>query len=471
MSYTSDLDPLVLAAVESATPSVGHAPRPVDPTAGPTQLSSKHPNAVNYAISAGGVLVGVAFITTFALICRWRKRRRQRALDSEIDERIREKSLSRLEASRTHGSLAKLPAAALAADSVYSHSLPRLTGPSHSGLSNADTVPGVRQTCIRSSGQRLPCGCPGCLTPAGMSNHPHSGSESVSGSTSRSSSPHPTIRYSPFSTSRQPSRPAVVVSSVRSSSSASSTRGRRSRRTDENAHRAASVRTPPTRASSPYPRPWDLDTAVVPQTYRRGVGVGIMVATRAGSLGCPSPVPSTPSLAFSTPRIGSSHAGSPALSLSDDAGATTLSPITFSPSTPRQPASPTHPRSSVDQASSLGRLDTPLVHMQVSPLIQEWSSPAVPPRANFSPAQSSATIDHWETPNQSMSDAQDHAATSHVPKSVGTTALLPDPMREEQGQKWFTDVDWYGTEGPLACFDQPASTDYSTGSWHMSGRA
>ena len=55
--------------------------------------------------------------------------------------------------------------------------------------------------------------------------------------------------------------------------------------------------------------------------------MGIVVATTAGTLGCPSPALTTPSLGFSTPRTGTSTSGSPALSLSDDSAATTLNPI------------------------------------------------------------------------------------------------------------------------------------------------
>ncbi|KAI0752969.1 hypothetical protein C8Q80DRAFT_1267424 [Daedaleopsis nitida] len=457
---TIDTGGAVFAASNAADPSsasIDHAPRPVDPSAGPVQLSPKHPNLVNYAISAGGVLIGVAFITTFALICRWRKRRRQRALDDEIDGRIRDKSLSRLEANRTH-SVAKLPAAALSNDQLVIHPLPNLTSTAISPRAAGDrTVPRARQACIRSTDQRLPCGCPDCLVLAGSS--------SLATSTSTSAHAHRTVRYtSSFSSTRFPRIAAAISPRSTPRSTATRARGnytsnpRAHRRTDENTHRVASTRTSSPRFVPPDAT-WagDMRASTVAQApaHMTGVGMGLVVAASAGSLGC-SPIPATPPLVFATPWM----AGSPAFSLSDDAGATTLTPTASRTSCAGQRQSFADPNSSVELAASLGRLGYPLAHMTVaSPtrkdeIVGTSSGSSCP--SPSSPATPPASIHHWHKPSLTVADDHNLFKTPDPSRTpIGSSVpLLPLPVHEEEhGQKWFTDVDWDGADSPLACFD------------------
>ncbi len=413
----------------AAPPPIGHMPRPPNPSDGPTQLSPKHANVVNYAISAGGVVLGVALITTFALMCRWRRQRRQRALDDRIDDRIREKTLSRLEANRTH-SLAKLPAAALASEQSVLRPLPRLTS-AHSAYSSEESLPRPRQTCIRSADQRLPCGCPDCVVFARSSTLAPSLSGSAIASAAAVSSPHGTSSH------RQPRGrhsmlpPGLRVLSLDSSAS------RAQRRTDENVHRAVSIRTPSPRVVSPFEYySAGFDRSAPPgSAYSPGttVGMGIMVATRTSALGCASPAPS---LGFSTPLC-----GSPAPSLSDDAGATTLNPIVV-----LDHESAAHLNSPVDLAASRGHL----AHMHVSPLVQDAAagadSPVCAVSVYESPLSSPATITQAHFSRVTPGAGTGTAKGSELPFSPRADG------EEKKQQVWFTDVVWYhGDDGPSAC--------------------
>ncbi|KAI0687802.1 hypothetical protein C8T65DRAFT_746947 [Cerioporus squamosus] len=407
----------------AAPAPVGHMPHPPNPSDGPMQLSAKHPNVVNYAISAGGVVLGIALITTFALICRWRRRRRQRALDEHIDARIREKTLSRLEANRTH-SLSKLPAAALASEQSVLRPLPRLSA--HSANSSEESLPRPRQACIRSSDQRLPCGCPDCVVFARSSTLAPSLSGSALATADAEGNAHGTLRHS--SSHRQPRAVSAFVRGRHSPLpppglrvlSLGPSASRAQRRTDENVHRAASVRTPSPRVASPFDYSAALDrsasSSLVPTaTYSRGttVGMGIMVAARTSAFACPSPAPATPPLGFSTPRTGTSLAGSPAPSLSDNAGATTLNPIV-----------------SVDVAASRGHLGSSLAHMQVSPLVQD----AVGSPISAEPSLS-GVVPETET-----------VKASELPFS-------PRADGGEEEKQWLTEADWFGPGGPLDGFE------------------
>lgn len=452
----------VAAAAESVPPPppVEHMPHPHKPGDPPPELSAKHPHVVNYAISAGGVVLGVALITTFALICRWRKRRRQRALDDEIDERIREKTLSRLEANRTD-SLSKLPAAALASQQSVLRPLPLLLPyrGAHSANSSAETLPRPRQTCVRTSDQRLSCGCSNCVVFA----HSSTLAPSASGSALAT-----LASFNKGTVRRSPRQPRSVSSYARGRQyphhsglrafSLGSAAPRTQRHTDENIHRAASTRTPSPRVAPLYDYTPALEQSAN-GTHTRGIGIGIMTATNtAGSLGCPSPALTTPSLGFSTPRTGSSAAGSPALSLSNDAGATTLNPIVIVedeherlPSAGNSPAAD-RSLSSVDVCASRGHLGPSLAHMHVSPLVQDGAgSPAASvyasPRSSSSGASSpqALSIQHCNKPR--ISDVlPDTIKTGEMPFS-------PRAEGERQQQGWFTEVDWFGADGPLACYE------------------
>ncbi|KAI0799989.1 hypothetical protein C8Q74DRAFT_1233669 [Fomes fomentarius] len=184
-----------------------------------------------------------------------------------------------------------------------------------------------------------------------------------------------------------------------------------------------------------------------------------MVATTTGFLGCPSPTPTTPSLVFSTPRMDSPYAPAPVNALSDDAGATTHSPMALDTPTFDHTQSPATP-SSVDHAASLGLLGSHApAHMHLSPLAQECA-----PRSSLTP-DCPASVDYWQTPNQTMTTIEEleHAKSYGDSTSAAAAMALSAPVREgEQDQKWFTDVDWYGAESPLACFDQPQSSGYAS---------
>ncbi|RPD52931.1 hypothetical protein L227DRAFT_581791 [Lentinus tigrinus ALCF2SS1-6] len=291
---------------------------------------------------------------------------------------------------------------------------------------------------MRASDQRLPCGCPDCVVFA------RSSTLAPSVSASALASIHATVRHSPshrqprsvssFVRGRHsPHRSALRPLSLGSSASQSQ------RRTDENMHRAASIRSPSPRVASPYDYTHAFGRSAA-STYPRGagvgVGMGIMVAATTGSLGCPSPAPTTPSLGFSTPRTGTSLSGSPAPSLSDDAGATTLNPIVISDGhehdsehSPSAASSATiRPFASVDASVSRGHLELgpSLAHMQVSPLVQDNTA--------GSPAPSISGV----TPSQIKS---------------GDIPFSPRAEGEQQQQGWFTEVDWFGVDGPLACYE------------------
>ncbi|RDX42296.1 hypothetical protein OH76DRAFT_1411311 [Lentinus brumalis] len=377
-------------------------------------------------------------------MCRWHRRRRRRALDNRIDDRIREKTLSRLEANRTH-SLAKLPAAALASEQSVLRPLPRLTG-AHSAYSSEESLPRPRQTCIRSADQRLPCGCPDCVVFARSSTLAPSLSGSAIASAAAVSSTHGTSSH------RQPRGrhsmlpPGLRVLSLDSSAS------RAQRRTDENVHRAASIRTPSPRVVSPfeyYSASAGFDRSAPPgSAYSPGttVGMGIMVATHTSALGCPSPALTTPSLGFSTPLC-----GSPAPSLSDDAGATTLNPIVEQ----ERSAAAANLNSPVDVAATRGHLGSSLAHMHVSPLVHDAAAAAGIPVSTSavsvyeSPLSSPATITQAHFSKVTPGAGTGTAKGSELPFSPRADG---EDEKQQQKQVWFTDVVWYhGDDGPSAC--------------------
>ena len=185
----------------------------------------------------------------------------------------------------------------------------------------------------------------------------------------------------------------------------------------------------------------------------------MIVATSAGSLGSPA----TPSLGFYTPRLGGSLAGSPALS--DDAGATTRSPTVYSPSPLEHAHTPVGPvSSSLDLAASRGRLDHCITHMQVSPLIHDGSD-STPSQPAASPA-SPQIIQHWHKPSLSSASAARYCEGPNL-DTYDTVVPPPPACHDDQGQKWFTEVDWFGADGPLAGLDQPVA---QYGGWSVSER-
>ncbi|KAI0672590.1 hypothetical protein C8Q78DRAFT_990973 [Trametes maxima] len=492
--------------------AIGHMQHhsPTDP---PTQLSSSHPNIVNFAISAGGVLVGLAIIGAFALVLRCRKRRRQRVLDAQIDARIDEKTIARMAASRAT-SVAKIPTVGRAANQSGPHPMPLLTAgrtsSSSTVVSSTTPLPRARSTCIRASDQRLPCGCPDCLllrtrpaflpgssttasssrpgsisSPAQTSStrfNPISGRVSRASTTTPSASPRTAYATHPRTGNRTP------ISTPRQSASP-----RTRPHNDENAHRAAAIRTNPL----PSPRTLEWDGAWTPATTgialpatTRGIGIGIMTATSTGALGAHFPPPASVSFADAdsarirttsgsggqTPTTGrpASVYGSPALSLtfSDDAGATSLG----CPSPHSVLATPP-PQLSLGSLGTLGSLGrtassgsgfgfsgsfsrsntgaslatthagssrivsgnggTSLAHMQVSPVA---GSPDV---AFASPQLARPTLTH------------------RSPKAAGKQPGAP-PSRGN-GETWFTDVDWLADDGPLAlaqCDRDPPPSAY-----------
>ncbi|KAH9891225.1 hypothetical protein C8Q73DRAFT_703341 [Cubamyces lactineus] len=494
-----------VAGPPTPTQSVGHLPH-VNPTAPATQLSKTHPNIVNYAISAGGVLLGLVIIGGFALIIRCKKRRQKRTLDAQIDARIHEETLSRMAAHSRMQSPAKMRTAATARGQSVAHPMPLLTAQrtSSTAYSSTETLPRTRSACIRASDQRLPCGCPDCLVlNCAASASPYAGSLAATpgtgsgtplsrhGSTLRTpaGSPHSAVRYT-YASSRFPrvspsSRGSPVVTAgphrgPYSPAQGTPPNGSRSRHVhnDENAHREDAIRTHPSPRADLAPREWDTWATSTAGghfgstlTYPRGVGMGIITATSTGTLGCPSPM--VPSLAFFTPQSFGSALGSPALSLSDDAGATIIPPCTPPPqvslgslgtlgSLTRTGASfaRSGTASSIGSTSKLGvhpSLDAVLLsghagtgsgraisngdnlaHMNVSPDVGQqhgavYASPYVSPRLTspgFSVHAYSGT----------------HGTTSKQRPPQGPNAQHDAGNAE----KWFTEVDWFADDGPLA---------------------
>ncbi|KAI9065572.1 hypothetical protein FKP32DRAFT_1674690 [Trametes sanguinea] len=498
------------------TQSIGHL-KHVNPTAGPTQLSKTHPNIVNYAISAGGVLLGLALIGGFALILRCNRRRRKRLLDAEIDARIHEKTLARmaLSGSRTQ-SLAKMPHAAMSRNPSVVYPMPLLTaGRASTANSSTETlaVPRARATCIRASDQRLPCGCPDCVvvTRAALLRDGSSGG-SGSGSTRLGSgvrgsllNPHPAVRYSTAgsrfarssSSPRKSSGHRVAVGSQRTAHSPTAGRSPyarpRTSRNDENAYRTDSPPAEPNDTRADHLRSeWATSFAVashsgVPLGYKRGIGMGIITATTTGALGCPSPA--TPSLVFTPQAVGSAF-GSPALSLSDDAGATSISPGTppqvslgslgtlgslsraggsFARSGTGSSLGTTGKvmdvGSSLDLAVSRGYLGSgsggSLAHLQVSPHVAIGSPvQGTPASPHLSPelAYGSTSADPYAPPRTSTSNMQ------KIPQQDVQT----DVAGGGEG-KWFTEVDWFAEDGPinLSYYEQPNAVSASQASGYV----
>ncbi|KAL7285918.1 hypothetical protein ACG7TL_001029 [Trametes sanguinea] len=507
------------SAIGAPTPtqSIGHL-KHINPTAGPTQLSKTHPNIVNYAISAGGVLLGLALIGGFALILRCNRRRRKRLLDAEIDARIHEKTLARmaLSGSRTQ-SLAKMPNAAMSRNQSVVYPMPLLTaGRSSTANSSTETlaVPRARATCIRASDQRLPCGCPDCvvLTRAallrdGSSGGSGSGLPGRLGPGLRGSllNPHPAVRYSYAS-----SRFSRISSSPRNSSGHrvavgpqrgvhSPTAGRspyarpRTPRNDENAYRTDSPHEEPDTRADHLRSEWATSFAVashsgVPLGYKRGIGMGIITATTTGALGCPSPA--TPSLVFTPQAVGSAF-GSPALSLSDDAGATSIALGTppqvslgslgtlgslartggsFARSGTGSSLGASGKMdggSSLDLAVSRGYLGSAsggsLAHMHVSP-----------PVAMGSPAQGTPAAPHLSPELAYGNTSADPYAPRRTSTGLTQKVAQQDVMVHADGAgdnegKWFTEVDWFAEDGPinLSYYEQPNSHSASQASGYV----
>ncbi|KAI0358851.1 hypothetical protein OH77DRAFT_1420342 [Trametes cingulata] len=499
------------SSTPTPTQSIGHLTH-INPTAGPTELSKTHPNIVNYAISAGGVLLGIAFIGAFVLFRRCNKRRKQDAIDAQIDARIHEndQAISRMTmaASRTQ-SLAKLPNAALLRGQSAVHPMPLLTAgnaASASTNSSTSTLPCTQVTCVRRSDLRLSCGCSDCLTVVRASAAAGGALvNSVPGTSANVSSPsesgpqtpaaHPTMRYLslPFANTRT-SRTVGIPTFVRSSSSsragtaASRGAGRPPRRgsnpppsttdrghtpivprthveTDENAHREASIRVRTPTETNTFG--WDTVgvsslgvTPGAPLSWPHGVGIGIMTATTTGALGCPSPA--TPSMGFSTPGISGSAFGSPALSLSDDAGATTFSPR----SPPHLSLGSLGTMGSLGAGGSFTRSGTGSSIGLAGRKIQPSFNGAIPLDDML------ANLAHMHvSPHMVTSDSEGVFAAGSTPISprfavrvdtvrAGSStswgkAATMQPTRAE-GEKWFTDVDWFAEDGPLAL----ASYDY-----------
>ncbi|KAI0369879.1 hypothetical protein BV20DRAFT_967205 [Pilatotrama ljubarskyi] len=502
------------SSTPTPTQSIGHL-KHINPTAGPTELSKTHPNIVNYAISAGGVLLGIAFIGAFVLFRRCNRRRKQDALDVQIDARIHENdrvvSRMTMAASRTQ-SLAKLPNAALMRDQSAVHPMPLLTaGNSASASTNSSTstLPCTQVTCVRGSDLRLSCGCGDCLALVRVSvatgalrssssspgSSAHASSTLGSGSGPQAAVGHPTMRYLslPFTNTRT-TRTLGLPTFVRSSSSsrAGTTLGRNngpSRQTsqtgpdttprghlstsargqiqnDENAHRDASIRVRTPTENNTFG--WDTVgmpsfglTSSGPLSWTHGVGIGIMTATSTGALGCPSPA--TPSLVFSTPGTTGSAFGSPALSLSDDAGATILSPRSpphlslgsmgtlgslgaggsFTRSGTGSSVGTSgrkNPFSPLSGTVSAAYLGNDLAHMHVSP--------------HMAGSESEGIFAAGSTPVSPQLAVRD-CATDVGPSSSFKAATM-QPVRGK-GEKWFTDVDWFAEDGPLALasYEQP----------------
>ncbi|KAI0656763.1 hypothetical protein C8Q70DRAFT_1008460 [Cubamyces menziesii] len=507
-----------VADTSTPTPTVGHLPH-VNPTAPATQLSKTHPNIVNYAISAGGVLLGLAIIGVFALIIRCKKGRKKRALDAQIDARIHEETLSRMAAASRMQSPAKMRPAAVTRGLSVAHPMPLMTAQrtSSTAYSSTETLPRTRSVCIRASDQRLPCGCPDCLVLTRTASvAPHVGSPAASsgagsgtplsrhGSTLRTpGSPHSAVRYA-YASSRLP---RVSPSSVRGTGSPGTTVGPRrgpyspaqrtsptsSRprhiRNDENAHREDAIRTHPSPRAHITHREWDTWATSAAGaysgttlTYPRGVGMGIMTATSTGTLGCPSPM--APSLAYSTPRMIGSALGSPALSLSDDAGITTISPCTPPPqvslgslgtlgSLTRTGASfaRSGTASSIGSTSKMNvqpSLDIVLssgyagassghgtsngdnlAHMHVSPDVgQKLEAVYVSPRVSPQLASSPSLGERVYTGGHGATSKQRSPQEPNAQHDTGSA------------EKWFTEVDWFADDGPLplSCYEQKPST-------------
>ncbi len=182
------------------TEAIGHLQHS-NPTDGPTQLSKTHPNIVNYAISAGCVLCGVAFIAIVLLLRRCSSRRKQDVLDAQIDARLHENTaaVSRMTmaASRTQ-SLAKLPNAALPR---YPSMRPLAPARTTSTNSSTSTLVGAREFSTYPEGTALAH----TTAVSGVDASTRSPSRTAApgyGFASRMHLPQPGGRYAPFVSSR-----------------------------------------------------------------------------------------------------------------------------------------------------------------------------------------------------------------------------------------------------------------------------
>ena len=417
---------------------------------------SSPPSVVIYAVSAGGILFGVSLITTFALLCRWRKSRKERALEIEIDQLIGEK-VSRVPVSRSHTAV-KLPSSAFSVNKS-AYPLPLLSSSRSATASSSDSNAVLpRPSCIRNVDRRIRCGCPDCLilvrsiTVAHTFYRPSSRIAPTSARAARRYNPAgPT---SPSRAAREP--PAASLERPRSGWSTPPTHhlpsaARAHPRANENTPRSAAPGTLVGRAPSPLAleHAWALQQSdhlaptprMPPAARARGVVAGMGITLEGSSLDAVhSHARTTHTLlpAAISPRIMDS---SPLLS--DDAGETTLA------GGAEAAVSPCAATRKADSgiALSLSSLELAMVHGRLGPArgredsgldaseevlrsAQGYDSMAAPPREQRCGTSRVGGI----------RDAFYHEDLD-VGRGCGESST---DIRTSKAGQWLSDVDWSG---------------------------
>ncbi|TBU21930.1 hypothetical protein BD311DRAFT_178161 [Dichomitus squalens] len=407
-----------MSVAQSPTPSVGHL-KYVDPTSGPMQIDRKHAALVNYTICIATVLFGIALITVFALIIKWRKRAADRHLKGSANTVVRNNTISYLSPAR-RSLTPKFPPPGL---SYYESTLSPLALP-----------PTTPPPAYAATHVTAPCTCPACINGT-LPTYPCPSPASCA--TSSNSSPIETSSSAYDSALRtpKPTRFAGVISALRSYPT-SANRSPRTPSPNENAVRRSFQRTPPdghVRSSQ--------DSPLAVHGQARAVQDATSSSDSSASLTF-----TPPSDAFDTPSRQVSGVRLPALQeLSGDGDTNALCHDGRTGSSIRA-------RFPLDLAVSRGYL----AHILVSPpsedrldalpdtgdseLAAHTITSATGTTRGCAPGPGSSGTKAPETIEDGLDDAS----------SAQTSAAHP------RSEAWFTEVDWFGKEGPLAKYDEHA---------------
>ncbi|OBZ66427.1 hypothetical protein A0H81_13699 [Grifola frondosa] len=260
-------------------------------------VAQEHPNLVDYIVSLAGVIFIALFVALVILVVRSRKRAHDRSMEAHVVAIMQDNNPRIASSTRRPSNLDDLS--------------PRRPIPQHASSSQT-LVPQPESSCLRdpSSTSAKHCACPDCISLA-VPALPDAAFISS----------HPTTRYLAISTARAASTTNDSTAPVRTIDYFSSIAAARVP-PDENTHREASIRVPPTPPLSPHEHEWALShgsphSALQPSTPQAGFDI-------------PVRPPQFPTV------FPDNSSGSPVI-LSDDGGSTSLT---------KHPSDPPHSASS-----------------------------------------------------------------------------------------------------------------------------
>ena len=430
-----------MSVAQSPTPTVGHL-KHVSTTSGPMQIDSKHANLVNYAICIATVLFGITLIAAFALIIKWRKRTSTSLPNGNANAVVRNSNTSYLSPDR-RSMIPKFPPPGLSyhENSLSPLAFPPATPPPAYAASHS-LSPCNCQSCAFGPSSSRPCRCPACVNtmystiPRRSSANYNTGSDS-SPTNTPSSGCSPTLKTPKFS------RFAGVISALRSYPAFAANRSPKTPGQDENAVRRSLQRTPPTHTGNVGGNVWsprEFPLATQSQGRAAGDDTANFSASSASSTLTSSSSP------FTASPSGTSAASPVLQQLSGDEDAV---------ASHRDEHSNTSSRSSLDLAVPRDHL----AHILVSPPTQDHLETLPDGTSNGEPVaptvDSSSEIARDLVSGSGLSPmkACEIIEGGHVdtdgPSSEASTATL-------RLERWFTEVDWFGEEGPLSEIDEHA---------------